>query len=117
MQKVSEGKKGNGMIKKLYKTINLERDHVFSHSEEYNDTHGYSLRQAALQKRFEETREAILDLVLRGKLDKTDLAIIDARSGSPMPSNRQIAKMLGIPRRSVDFKLARLKGLIGKEIK
>lgn len=105
------------MTKKLHKTISLKYDPVFSHSEEYNDTVGYSLRQSALQKRFEETREAILDLVLHGKLDKTDLAIIEARSGSPMPSNRQVAKMLGIPRRSVDFKLARLKGLIGKEIK
>jgi len=105
------------MTKKLHKTISLKYDPVFSHSEEYNDTVGYSLRQSALQKRFEETREAILDLVLHGKLDKTDLAIIEARSGSPMPSNRQVAKMLGMRRQTVNSKVSHLKSLIMKELK
>jgi len=36
----------------------------------------------------------IVELILRGELDKTDLSIIAARDCSPMPSYRAVARQL-----------------------
>ena len=63
-----------------------------------------------------EARDAIFDLLLAGKLDKTDIAIIEARNCSPMPSTREIADKLKISHMTVNRRVLHIQRLITSTI-
>ena len=91
-------------------------DKIFLKSVSYDDTLGYDNR---LDRAPEETRaranmvrNIILELVLRGKLDKTDLKIIEARNHSPMPSTRKIARRVNLDHSNVIRRAHRIERLI-----
>ena len=105
-----------------YKTINLKNDEIFKRCIPLNEGGKYpplfddqNLSRSTIEMAH-RVRETICDLVIQGKLDAIDLKIIAARDCSPMPSNRKVANTLNISRRTVDFKVARLKLLFNKHM-
>ena len=66
--------------------------------------------------RIEYVRAAICDLVIQGKLDATDLKILEARDCSPMPSMREMAKLLKIDVATVSRRVKRIQRLIIRAI-
>lgn len=67
-------------------------------------------------KKASQVRQLICEFVMDGKLDATDLKIIQARDCSPMPSEREVADMLGIPRTTIQRKVGHIKSLIMKAL-
>lgn len=63
-----------------------------------------------------EARDAIFDLLLAGKLDKTDIAIIEARNCSQMPSMRDVAAKVGIGLARVHERTERIMKLMPKDL-
>jgi len=99
----------------MEKVINLKNDQVFRHAVPYNDEIDYTqghLTDAKL--RADDVREAICDLVIRGKLDAIDLKIISARDCSPMPTQSKVSRIIGIPRRTVCQRIRRFKALFAR---
>jgi hypothetical protein len=74
--------------------INLNRNHAVN-----------------VPQRAEGVREAICDMVIRGKLDAVDLKIIAARDCSPMPAESEIGRMIGISQQAVHKRVVRFKRL------
>ena len=68
--------------------------------------------QTCARSRAADMREAILDLVVRGKLDATDLKIIGARDCSPMPTQAEVARSVGISRQAIMKRVARFQRLL-----
>jgi len=81
------------------KTITLEDDPIFRRAAHYNDKMNYPVTPP-LEQRAAAVRDIILESVMLGRLDKTDLRIIAARDCSPMPNTRAVARQLHIPRRT-----------------
>ena len=104
-----------------HKTINLDSDPIFLNSAPYDDFVGYENTSyddmpVDEKTRANRVRDEILELVIQGKLDATDLKIIEARDCSPMPSNMELSRTLKIPEATIRFKVARVKALISKEL-
>jgi len=93
------------------KTITLEDDPIFRRAAHYNDKMNYPVTPP-LEQRAAAVRDIILESVMLGRLDKTDLRIIAARDCSPMPNTRAVARQLHIPRRTVRRRMARIQSLI-----
>lgn len=68
------------------------------------------------KERAEETRDAVFDLMLAGKLDRVDIEIIEARNCSPMPSMRAISAKLHIDVANVSRRAQRIKALVIKAV-
>lgn len=107
------------------KFIRLDKDRVFQNSVEYNDHKNYegemimpySVASDAAKDRADGVKDAIFDLMLSGKLDATDLTIIQARDCSPMPSNMDVARSVKIPEATVRLRLAKIKRLMPKDLR
>jgi hypothetical protein len=96
------------------------KDKIFSNSVEYKDSVAVppidcTANDEAIEAA-EEIRDAIFDAMLAGKLDKTDIAIIQARDCSPMPSMREIAKQVGIGLARVHERTERIIKLMPKDL-
>ena len=63
------------------------------------------------QSRAADVREAICDLVIQGKLDATDLKIIEARDCSPMPTQKEVGVIVGISQQAVQKRVVKFKRL------
>lgn len=59
-----------------------------------------------------DAAETLLALVAAGKLDATDLRIIEERSRSPMPSNREVAAIVSVSEITVRRSVSRVKALM-----
>jgi len=92
-----------------------ENDPIFKNAVRYNDKAAYPARQP-IEQRAATVRDIILESVMLGRLDKTDLRIIAARDCSPMPSSRKIATQLKIYHSTVSRRMHRIKALITKAI-
>ena len=64
----------------------------------------------------DEVKDAIFDALLAGKLDQTDIAIINARNCSPMPSMRDVAAQLKINIERVHTRVKRIMSLMPKDL-
>jgi len=93
------------------KTITLEDDPIFRRAAHYNDKMNYPVTPP-LEQRAATVRDIILESVMLGRLDKTDLRIIAARNCSPMPSMRSVASEIGITHQAVSKRVARIRQLI-----
>ena len=105
----------------MEKVVNLKNDPIFRNSIPYDDEVGYNLNgketeSERLHERSEQIKEAIHELVMSGELDATDLKIIQARDCSPMPSVREVASILKIPRATVQDKIGHIKSLVIKAL-
>jgi len=65
---------------------------------------------------YSAVRDAILDLVLKKKLDAIDLLIIAERDCSPVPTMRDVAVRVGIGLGTVSRRVERIKRLVVKNI-
>ena len=96
------------------------KEKIFSNSVEYKDGIAtpridYMANDEAVEAS-EEIRDAIFDAMLAGKLDKTDIAIIHARDCSPMPSMRQVSRILKIPESTIRLRVAHIISLMPKSL-
>ncbi len=105
----------------MEKVINLDNDLVFKRSIEYNDQVQYKMikpqstpLEMETYDRAKIVRETICELVIRGKLDATDLKIIQARDCSPMPTLREVARTLNIDVANISRRSQHIKVLITK---
>jgi hypothetical protein len=80
------------------------------------DVPGHDCPQAARERAL-DAAEALLGLVAAGKLDQTDIRIIEERSRSPMPTVREIAIEVGLDASSVSRRTQRITALIGKALR
>ena len=87
-----------------------ENDLIFKNSVRYDDKTEYPAAQP-LEQRAAQVRDIILESVMLGRLDKTDLRIIAARDCSPMPSMRTVARDIGITHQAVSRRVARIRQL------
>jgi len=62
-------------------------------------------------------RDAILELVMRKKLDAIDLLIMAERDCSPMPTMREMAPRIGVDIATISRRMKRIKKLIKDENK
>ena len=95
----------------MEKTITLEDDPIFRRAAHYNDKMNYPVTPP-LEQRAATVRDIILESVMLGRLDKTDLRIIAARDCSPMPSSRAIARQSKIDHSTVLRRMHRIKSLV-----
>ena len=102
----------------MEKVINLDDDLVFKHSVEYNDQVQYKMirpqstpLEMETYDRAKVVRETICELVIRGKLDATDLKIIQARDCSPMPTQEEVGRIVGISQPAVNKRVIRFRSL------
>ena len=95
----------------MEKTITLEDDPVFRNAVHFDDRMEYPSMQP-LEQRAARVRDIILESIMLGRLDKTDLRIIAARDCSPMPSSWKIASQLKIDHSTVLRRMHRIKDLI-----
>ena len=104
-----------------HKEIDLAKDKIFENSVEYRDTMAVPDMDCRVESKkidqADEVRDAIFDLLLDGKLDKTDIAIIEARNCSPMPSMREVAARVGINIERVHTRIKRIEALMPKELR
>ena len=106
----------------INKVVRLDKDRVFQNAVEFNDQKNYegdmimpcSVVSDAVKDHANGVRDAIFDLMLAGKLDKTDLQIIQARDCSPMPSIRGVARKLKIDVATVSRRAQHMRALIHK---
>ena len=95
----------------MEKVINLKNDQIFRHAVKLNLNRN---RTFDVVRWAESAREAVCDLVVQGKLDATDLKIIAARDCSPMPTQSEVSRNIGISRRTVCHRIARFKTLFAR---
>ena len=95
----------------MEKTISLENDPVFKNAVHLRDNH---VRRIDAEQRAETARERICELVLRRKLDAVDLKIIQARDCSPMPTQDETCRIVGIKRRTLRQRIARFQALFSR---
>ena len=88
-----------------------ENDPIFKNAVHFSDKTKYPAAQP-IEHRAEQVRDIILESVMLGRLDKTDLLIIAARDCSPMPSIRQVAIGLGLHHETVRRKVCHIKSLV-----
>jgi hypothetical protein len=93
---------------------------ISKHSVSYDDEHDYTRERVdnnrsgaprATLERYESARDAIFDAVLAGKLDDTDLKIIEARNCSPMPNAAEVGALIGISRQAAEKRVAKIKAM------
>jgi len=103
----------------------MSQDEISKHAVPFNDEHDYTRERVdnnqgeatrATLERYESARDAIFDAVLAGKLDDTDLKIIEARNCSPVPSNCEVSRQTGIPEATIRFRLANIKTIMKREL-
>lgn len=70
-----------------------------------------------MDETYQETMASICELVIRRKLDATDLKIIAARDSSPLPSMRDVAIQIGIDVANVSRRMRRIQKIIKDENK
>lgn len=91
----------------------LRIDHLY---EPYDDTRLYPARGhecgAATQDRALDAAETLLALAAAGKLDATDLRIIEERSRSPMPSLGEVGDVVLLDAANVLRRTQRIKRLM-----
>ena len=96
------------------RVIKLESKKFFF--EPYDDSINYEGRMAVPMANkpypIETVREIICDLVIQGKLDKTDLQIIKARDCSPMPSMREVARQLHLTHPTILKRVTTIRSLL-----
>jgi len=92
MRKITEKQEARQFSRML--RINLNRNHSRN-----------------IEQRAESAHELICDLVIHGKLDAVDLKIIAARDCSPMPTQEEVAKSIGLSRPAVMKRVARFQRL------
>jgi len=94
-------------------------DEIFRHSDEYSDKKNYedAIAVGNIVKTYESVRDAIFDALMLGKIDKIDLAIIEARSGSPMPSNIEIAKQIGVDEKTIRRRMSNIISLMPEDLR
>ncbi len=99
-----------------HKEIDLAKDKIFENSVEYRDTMAVPGADCRVESKkidqAAEVRDAVFDLLLSDKLDKTDIAIIEARNCSPMPSEDQVGAQIGISQQAVHKRVVKIKRLI-----
>jgi len=103
----------------MEKVIRLANDPIFHNSVRYDDNKSYkgeaimpqSSASDSVRDRADGVRDAIFELQLTGKLDPTDLQIIAARDCSPMPSNREVARQIGVTHTEVNQRVSKVKRL------
>ena len=88
-----------------------ENDPIFKNAVRFSHKMKYPVAQP-IEHRAEQVRDIILESVMLGRLDKTDLLIIAARDCSPMPSIRQVAVSLGLHHETVRRKVCHIKSLV-----
>jgi len=88
-----------------------ENDPIFKNAVRFSDKIEYPA-PPQVEHRAEQVRDIILESVMLGRLDKTDLLIIAARDCSPMPSIRQVAVSLGLHHETVRRKVCHIKSLV-----
>jgi len=96
------------------------KDKIFSNSVEYKDSVAVppidcTANDEAIEAAA-EVKDVIFDAMLAGKLDKTDIAIIRARDCSPMPSMRQVSRILKIPESTIRLRVAHIISLMPKSL-
>lgn len=103
-----------------HKEIDLAKDKIFENSVEYRDTMAVPGADCRVESKkidqAAEVRDAVFDLLLSGKLDKTDIAIIEARNCSPMPTVREVAEQIGITHPTVLTRLTKIQSLISRHL-
>lgn len=104
-----------------HKEIDLAKDKIFENDIRYNDAMAVPGADCRVESKkvdqAAEVRDAIFDLLLSGKLDKTDIAIIEARNCSPMPTVREVARQIGIVHGTVENRLAKIQRLISGSLR
>lgn len=94
------------------KTINLKNDPVFRRTVRLNENRNYHVAavavSAAVKRRAEVVSRRISALVRRGVLDSVDLRIIDLRQQSPMPTWREMGKVLHLPKSTVHYRCQKI---------
>ena len=99
----------------MEKTITLEDDPIFRNAVRYDDRMNHPATPP-LEQRAAVVRDTILESVMLGRLDKTDLRVIAARDCSPMPSSRKIAGQLKVNHSTVLRRMHRIKSLVTKAV-
>lgn len=98
-----------------------ERKRIDDLYEPYDDTRHYdqpghecshTARERAL-----DAAETLLSLAAAGKLDATDLRIIEERSRSPMPPLEEIGAFLGISKQAVHQRLDKIRSMMTASIR
>jgi signal recognition particle receptor subunit beta len=59
-----------------------------------------------------DAAESLLALVASGKLDRTDLRIIEERSRSPMPTMREVGAIVGIDAAAVQRRVNKVRSML-----
>ena len=92
------------------------KDRITDRSEPYDDNRLYPARahdcSEATKARALDAAETLLALVAAGKLDATDLRIIEERSRSPMPSNCEVAAIVGVSEGTIRNRITSVKALM-----
>lgn len=92
----------------MEKIIQLKNDAVFRRARRINLNHDHTRH---VTQHAEGAREALCDLVIHGKLDAIDLRIIAARDCSPMPTQSEVGRMIGISQQAVHKRVVRFQRL------
>ena len=82
----------------------------------FYDLPGHECPHAARERAL-DAAESLLALVGAGKLDATDIRIVEERSRSPMPTLREIAAEVGLDASSVLRRTQHIKALVGKALR
>ena len=102
-------------------TMKRLKDRIADRSEPYDDNRLYLSRahdcSEAARGRALDAAETLLALAAAGKLDATDLRIIEERSRSPMPSLREVADVVLLDVANVLRRTQRVKRLMQIEIR
>lgn len=92
------------------------KDRITDRSEPYDDTRLYPAQThecgEATKERALDAAETLLALAAAGKLDATDLRIIEERSRSPMPTNCEVAAIVGVSEGTIRNRITRVKVLM-----
>jgi len=106
----------------MEKVINLKNDLIFRRSVEFDENKHvcgaprYVIASLPVADRADGVKDAIFDAMLAGKLDATDIKIIQARDCSPMPSMREVARQLSVDEITIRRRLSHIKNILPKEL-
>jgi hypothetical protein len=63
-------------------------------------------------RQYQAVRDAILDLVIKKKLDAVDLLIIAERDCSPMPTEKEVGMRIGVSQQAIHKRVVKIRRLI-----
>lgn len=93
-----------------------ERKRIEDQSEPYDDARNYDVPghdcSDATRERALDAAETLLSLAAAGKLDATDLRIIEERSRSPMPSEGEVGAVIGISQQAVHKRIVKIRSIM-----